>query len=64
MLIILGTSKTVQRGDLGQHGAWYTVDPWSTETISNEITCFTYNGQKGWNVEPQPVIPDVAEFKV
>jgi len=57
-----GMTKTLQRGDLGEYGKWITVDPWSTETVRNEITCFHYNGTKGWHISAQTVIPDVTDF--
>lgn len=58
-----GISKTIQRGDIGKYGKTFVVEPWSTETVRNEKTCFQMNGSKYWSVKPQHIIPDMSGFK-
>ena len=64
LLKILGISKTIQRGDLGEFGQHYMLAPMTNEEVKNQRTCFTLNGTKDSPVQAQHALPDASKFTV
>lgn len=57
-----GISKTIQRGDMGDHGQHFMISPMTNEVVTNQQTCFTLNGTKDSPVTAQAALPDATKF--
>ena len=62
--MVLGLTKTIQRGDLGQYGQHYMIAPMTNEIYKNKISCFQLNGTATAPVGLQKIIPNVVNFTV
>ena len=57
---------TIQIGSDGSsdYGKSYKIAPMTTETVTNQKTCFLVNGTKDAAVSAQTVLPDLTNFTV
>jgi len=58
-----GVSKTYQLGNQGEFGSMRKVVPMTTDSVTNELTCFEVNGTADSKVEAQSIIPNPTGFK-
>ena len=60
----LGTARIINRADEGNYGAMYKIVPMTTNTVTNQITCFKLEGSNEGSVVPQGVLPNASFYEV
>ncbi|XP_059099452.1 digestive cysteine proteinase 2-like [Tigriopus californicus] len=58
-----GMDRTFQRRDIGDFGTSFKIVPMADDHLSNAIRCFQTNGSQAEPIEPQAILPDLAEFE-
>lgn len=57
-----GTVKTYQLSHDGAYGTALKIAPVTTDEVPNKITCLQVNGTSDYQIEPQSILPNCANF--
>jgi len=59
-----GVAKTYQLGNRGQYGVMRKLVPMTTDSVTNQLSCFEVNGTADSKVGAQSIIPNPTGFTV
>ena len=59
-----GTARIINRQKSGSFGTMFKIVPVTNSSVTNQITCFKVEGERGLPVVPQGVLPNASLYKV
>lgn len=64
IIMFTDTAIVINRADMGDFGTMFKIVPYTTQTITNQMTCFKVPGQNTSKVVAQGVLPDTSLYTV